>query len=42
MTEKHILIGLIGIAVTLGIALSAGILFVLPFIVLLLYCGKGL
>lgn len=42
MSEKQILLGIAALIVLIGTALSAGFLLILPFIVLLLYCGKGL
>ncbi len=42
MSEKQILLGITALLVLMGITVSAGFLLILPVLVLLLYCGKGL
>lgn len=42
MSEKQIVLSITTLLILIGIGVSAGLLFVLPVLVLLLYCGKGL
>lgn len=42
MSEKQIVLSITTLLILIGIGVSAGFLLVLPILVLLLYCGKGL
>lgn len=42
MSESQILLLIAGIIVAIGVVASFGLLLILPVLVLLLYCGKGL
>jgi hypothetical protein len=42
MTEKQILVGLLALGFGALLMMYASLIIILPFIVLVLYCGKGL
>jgi len=42
MTEKTILLSLLGVGFVVSIMAGISLLLILPVLILILYCGKGL